>query len=179
MFGREDSPWYPTMRLFRQPHLGDWTSVFELIAAEVSNLCHREEVGAVTVPVSPGELIDKLTILEIKSERMTDPAKLTRVRAELALLGKTFAESVNLESAILSLRRELKAVNEKLWEVEDEIRRLEKSSDFGDRFVELARSVCRHNEPGSSSKPTSTSCCVRRLPSKRSTRLTCLVRCRR
>ena len=77
---------------------------------------------------------------------MIDPEKLSHVRAEMALLEKTFAESVTEEAGILSLRAELKAVNEKLWEVEDESRRLEKSSDFGDRFVELARSVCRHNE---------------------------------
>jgi len=106
----------------------------------------RASGGAVLVPVSPGELIDKLTILEIKHERMTDPAKLTHVRAELDLLEKKFAELVTLESRLVSLRIELKAINEKLWEVEDQIRLCEKSSDFGDRFVKLARSVYIHND---------------------------------
>ncbi len=58
---------------------------------------------------------------------------------------KTFAESVTEEAGILTLRAELKAVNEKLWEIEDEIRRCERLADFGERFVDLARSICRHN----------------------------------
>jgi tetratricopeptide (TPR) repeat protein len=146
MFRREDSPWYPAMRLFRQPKLGDWASVFERITAEVSKRLHGGRAGAVVVPVSPGELIDKLTILEIKSERMTDPAKLAYVRPELAVLEKSFAESVTLVPGILPLRAELKAVNEKLWEVEDKIRRYEGSGDFEEQFVQLARSVYRHND---------------------------------
>jgi tetratricopeptide (TPR) repeat protein len=146
MFGGQDSPWYPTMRLFRQTRLGDWSSVFDRMVAEISKLRHSGGIGAVAVPVSPGELIDKLTILEIKSERMTDSAKVACVRAELGLLEKRFAESVNPEPAIFSLRAELKAVNEKLWEVEYEIRRCERAGDFGGRFISLARSVCQHND---------------------------------
>ena len=104
MFGREDSPWYTTMCLFRQNKLGDWASVFDRMAAEVSMLAPCGKADGLRVPVSPGELIDKLTILEIKSERMTDPVKLTHVRAELALLERTFAESASLKlSSTLSL----------------------------------------------------------------------------
>jgi len=146
MFQREDSPWYPTMRLFRQGKLGDWPSIFERMASGVSQLLKRTEVEAVVTPVSPGELIDKLTILEIKSERMTDSQKLARVRAELALLERTYAESITPSPAISSLWDELKAVNARLWLVEDEIRRCEGSADFGERFIELARSVCREND---------------------------------
>ena len=146
MFDREDSPWYPTMRLFRQTKLGDWASVFERMTAEVSKLVHGGSIEGLLAPVSPGELIDKLTILEIKSKRITDPEKLTHVRAEMALLEKTFAESVAEEAGILTLRAELKTVNEKLWEVEDEIRRCERSGEFGKAFIELARSVYRNND---------------------------------
>jgi len=98
------------------------------------------------MPVSPGELIDKLTILEIKSERMTKKKKLFHVRAELALLEKTLADSITPAPASASLRAELKAVNSRLWEVEDEIRRCERASDFGERFIGLARSVYREND---------------------------------
>jgi hypothetical protein len=146
MFQREDSPWYPTMRLFRQSKLGDWKWVLERMTTEVSKLRQSFEVGAVVVPVSPGELIDKLTILEIKSERMTDPTKLAYVRAELALLEKILTDSIEEVPAITSLRAELIAVNSRLWEVEDEIRRCEQSADFGERFVQLARLVYREND---------------------------------
>jgi len=122
------------------------------MAAELSKVLNQTEAGAVAVPVSPGKLIDKLSILEIKTERMNDPEKVSRVRKELALLQKTLDESMIPEQAILPLRAELKEVNEKLWEVEDEIRRCDKAMDFGDRFVELARSVYRYNDSRSGLK---------------------------
>jgi hypothetical protein len=140
------------MRLFRQTKLGDWASVFDRMAGEISKLLPHARVEGLLVPVSPGDLIDKITILEIKSQRMTDPEKLKRVRAELALFERTFAESVISKAAILSLRAELKAVNEKLWEVEDEIRRCERLGNFGERFVALARSVYHHNDSRSALK---------------------------
>ena len=68
------------------------------------------------------------------------------IKIKMPALGKTFAESVTEEAGILALRAELKGVNEKLWEVEDELRRCERLGDFGERFVELARSVCRYND---------------------------------
>jgi tetratricopeptide (TPR) repeat protein len=146
MFQREDTPWYPTMRLFRQSKLGNWASVFGRMASELSKQLQSGRRGTVVVPVSPGELIDKLTILEIKNERINDPEKVSRVRTELALLQTTLAESMISEQAILPIRVELKEVNEKLWEVEDEIRRCAKGMNFGDRFVELARSIYRYND---------------------------------
>jgi len=116
------------------------------MAAELSTRLQGGRTGKVVVPVSPGELIDKLTILEIKNERINDTEKVSHVRTELALLQKTLAESVIPEQVILPLRAELRAMNEKLWDVEDEIRRCDKALNFGDRFVELARSVYRYND---------------------------------
>ena len=100
----------------------------------------------ILVEIGSGELIDKITILQIKAERMTDEAKLANVRHELAILDQArkahlvpSAEAHQLESA-------LKEVNGQLWDIEDEIRECETASDFGLRFIELARAVYRTND---------------------------------
>ena len=98
------------------------------------------------VPVSPGEVLDKITILEIKSERMSDPAKLVNVRTELDLLRKTWADAIDEDEVIRDLHRQLKEINESLWEIEDDIRDKERAKAFDDRFIELARSVYFTND---------------------------------
>ena len=98
------------------------------------------------VPVSPGEVLDKITILEIKSERMSDPEKVANVKVELALLQKTWADSVSEDSVINDLHAQLKEINEALWEIEDNIRDKERAREFDKRFIELARSVYFTND---------------------------------
>src|SRR5258705_11256021 len=98
------------------------------------------------VPISPGEFLDKVTILEIKSERLDDPAKLANVRHELALLHATWEASGLARHDVRALVAELKRVNEALWEIEDRIREREAARDFGPDFVELPRSVYRSND---------------------------------
>jgi hypothetical protein len=98
------------------------------------------------VPVSPGELLDKITILEIKSERMSDPEKVANVKVELALLQETWADSVSEDSVIDDLHAQLKEINEALWEIEDDIRDKERAREFDGRFIELARSVYFTND---------------------------------
>ncbi len=98
------------------------------------------------VPVSPGEVLDKITILEIKSERMTDPEKVANVRVELELLSKYWADSVTENEIVHMLRAQLKAINEKLWVIEDDIRDKERVKEFDEQFVELARSVYATND---------------------------------
>lgn len=100
----------------------------------------------VSVEVSPGELIDKITILEIKSERIADPDKLANVRHELELLRGIRAAQLSEDAELARLAGELKQVNETLWQIEDDIRDCERAKDFGPRFVELARSVYRAND---------------------------------
>jgi hypothetical protein len=95
----------------------------------------------ILVPISPGELIDKLTILQIKSERMTDAAKLANVRTELGLLEATWRDSAHGKADISAERAELKRINEKLWVVEDDIRDKERARAFDAQFIELARAV--------------------------------------
>ena len=98
------------------------------------------------VPVSYGELLDKITILEIKSERMTDAAKLANVRDELALLEQTWQAHPAARTDIASERAALKQVNAALWDIEDRIRLLEKAQRFDAGFIELARAVYVRND---------------------------------
>lgn len=103
-------------------------------------------MSEVLAPVSFGELLDKIAILQIKSERMTDPAKLANVRNELSALEKTWMAHPAAVQDIVRLRAELKAVNERLWVIEDEIRLKEKAQAFDEEFVRLARSVYFEND---------------------------------
>jgi transcriptional regulator of nitric oxide reductase len=100
----------------------------------------------IQVPVSPGEVLDKITILEIKSERMTDPQKVANVRVELALLQETWAQAVTEDDVIRDLHAQLKEINEALWEIEDDIRDKERVKEFDQRFIDLARSVYFTND---------------------------------
>ncbi|KFN50405.1 DUF6165 family protein [Arenimonas composti] len=103
-------------------------------------------MSEILVPVSFGELLDKIAILQIKSERMTDEAKLANVRRELAALENTWMAHPVAATDIGRLRAELKAVNERLWVIEDEIRLKEKAQAFDDEFIRLARSVYFEND---------------------------------
>ena len=100
----------------------------------------------ITVEVSPGELLDRITILEIKSERIDAPDKLHAVERELAALQATRGRAIPSSPELVQTMAQLKAVNETLWDVEDQIRACERDQDFGHRFVELARSVYRNND---------------------------------
>ena len=100
----------------------------------------------IQVPVSPGEVLDKITILEIKSERMSDPEKVANVRVELALLQETWKEFIRDDEVIRGLHAQLKEVNEALWEIEDDIRDKERAKEFDQRFIELARAVYVTND---------------------------------
>lgn len=106
----------------------------------------QQEAKPIMIEVGPGELIDKITILRIKSERMSDEAKLANVRHELAVLDA--ARNANLEDSaeLRRLEEGLKAVNEALWVIEDDIRQCEADKDFGLTFIELARSVYKQND---------------------------------
>jgi len=98
------------------------------------------------VQTSPGEFLDKLTILEIKSERITDPAKLANVQRELTLLRGTWVGSPLSAHDVRALVAQLKQVNESLWEIEDRIRLKEAARQFDADFIELARAVYRTND---------------------------------
>jgi hypothetical protein len=169
MMDRPDCPWYPTARLFRQSRRDDWDGVFAQIASELARVAGERGrptnsegaaaqamsahgAGAALAPVSFGELIDKIVILEIKASKLTDQQKLANVRNELALLGAVRAKLPLAGVDIDGLAGELRQVNETLWDIEDRIRGCERDQNFGPEFIELARSVYRTNDRRSALK---------------------------
>lgn len=102
--------------------------------------------GAITIEVPAGELIDRLTILELKVARIADPARRAHVAAELAALAAARERAIPHHPDLDRLTAELRAVNATLWQIEDDIRACEAAADFGPRFVALARAVYRTND---------------------------------
>lgn len=100
----------------------------------------------ILIPASAGELIDKITILEIKLKNIVDPVKNRNVSIELEALSKCFEENIIQSNEIEELKTNLKQVNSALWNIEDDIRQCEQAGEFGEKFVELARSVYRQND---------------------------------
>ena len=101
---------------------------------------------SVLVPVSWGEIIDKITILEIKAEQLTDASKLANVNKELAELAAVREREFPNHAQLAVVAAELKAINQKLWVIEDDIRDCERAKDFGAKFVQLARAVYVTND---------------------------------
>jgi tetratricopeptide (TPR) repeat protein len=145
--------WYPSLRLFRQRRRGDWDEVIDRVAGALGALPERKPAPdpgeparrgePILAPISLGELIDKITILEIKEERLQGPA-LAHVRQELAALRNSLA---TLDLRVEARRIEaLRRINAQLWDIEDAIREHERRQDFGDSFVQLARSVYQQND---------------------------------
>ncbi|WGI20605.1 DUF6165 family protein [Amylibacter sp. IMCC11727] len=100
----------------------------------------------ILTPISPGELLDKLTILTIKLENITDATKRANVQVEHSLLSKVADEGIPKSDEISALNASLLAVNKELWDIEDDIRDCERAGDFGDEFIRLARAVYVTND---------------------------------
>lgn len=100
----------------------------------------------VLVPTAPAELIDKLTILRLKTENISDPAKLANVRHEKAVLEKIAHEAIAPSDALTGLWNELYRINGDLWAIEDDLRACEARGDFGAGFIGLARAVYVTND---------------------------------
>ena len=153
MTERVDSPWYPTMRLFRQTRRGAWDDVFAAMAGALREAAAaRTPDGVLQAPCSAGDLVDRITILRLKAERIADPDKLANVRRELSLL-EILAERESLTgSALETLRDRLAEINARLWDVEDALRVCECEQEFGSGFVALARSVYALNDERAAAK---------------------------
>ena len=110
------------------------------------------KLDKILAEISAGELIDKITILEIKKTKIKDSAKLKDVEKELSLLNDIFKKSISDHSKIKTLIDKLKSINLKLWDIENGKRLAEKNNDFGEKFIELARSVYKNNDERSKIK---------------------------
>ena len=106
----------------------------------------------IQVPVSPGEVLDKITILEIKSERIKDADKVANVKRELELLSASWLGAVDQDDTVRRIHSELKKINEALWEIEDDIRDKERAREFDQVFIDLARSVYVTNDQRANAK---------------------------
>ncbi len=104
------------------------------------------KLDKILAEISAGELIDKITILEIKKKKITSQDKLAEIDKELISLNNTMNNSIKDRSKISSLRDQLKDLNLKLWDIESEKRLAEKNNDFGSKFIELARNVYKFND---------------------------------
>ena len=104
------------------------------------------KMDKILAEISAGELIDKITILEIKKEKISNKEKLIEVHKELVSLNETLKKSINDESKILSFKNDLKNINLKLWDIEDGKRSAEKNNQFDEKFIQLARNVYKFND---------------------------------
>lgn len=164
MADREDSPWYPHTRLFRQRRPGDWLEVFERVRIELEAMianCSpiqkkenrimplaftQKPLTLIQAPVSIGELLDRITILEIKSERIQEPEKLENVVRERRALEAIVSENIQLNREARYLLKELREINRSIWDIKDAIRVHETHQDFGSAFVALIHSVYINND---------------------------------
>jgi len=147
------SPWYPSMRIFRQKVWGNWTSVFSEMAHALQNEYNLEmiENNIVTdnvpnIPCSWGEIIDKITILELKLKYIEDENKKIFISNELKLLLSVASKILLNDVKVWELKDNLYNINEELWKIEDDIRIKEKKKEFDGEFINLARSVYFKND---------------------------------
>ena len=105
-----------------------------------------KKMDKILAEISAGELIDKITILEIKKEKISNKEKLMEVDKELVSLNETLKKSISDENKIHSFKKDLKNINLKLWDIEDGKRLAEKNNQFDEKFIELARSVYKFND---------------------------------
>jgi len=147
LVGREDSPWYPTLRLFRQQEPGSWEPVFAAMSVELRRqVAGRPGVRRISVAISPGELLDRIAVMQIKAERLPDPQQREIIRHELQSLEEAREQHLPGWENHQALMGALREVHTALWEAQEELRACVEEEDYGDRYVKLACSIPPLNE---------------------------------
>jgi tetratricopeptide (TPR) repeat protein len=141
--GRDDSPWYPTVRLFRQTREKSWDEPFRRLAEELRKAVAAASGGrSIAVAITPGELLDRIARLEVENRRAESP----EARAELSDLAATRDCALRSRTGLSAWADALRSVHEALRETRDALRQCEQAGDFGPRFVALARSLAHASD---------------------------------
>jgi hypothetical protein len=149
--------------------MSDWSSVIKQITQEVATYAPtRVQNSIVTAEISIGELVDKITILRIKQERINDKAKLKNINTELDSLKNTYAQQIPETETLHSLTEELLTINKTLWDIEDDIREKEYHKQFDEQFILLARRVYFTNDHRGTIKRIINEACGSRLVEEKS-----------
>lgn len=152
---REDSPWYPTARLFRQKTFGDWSGVFDRMAEEVRRAIAAGKIppppvslvhDPVQVEIQVAELLDKISILELKAARIKDQDRLDNVMTELEHLRVVRDRRVPASPILDDLVKQLDDVNLAIWDNEENMRDWNRKEDFGADYIAGARSIAKNND---------------------------------
>ena len=158
---RTDTPWYPSLRLFRQVQEGDWEKIMDQLVCNLRTLAEgrpssvhdsvdtsfpvENDPGFIMVPMSPGDLIDRIAILEVKAGRIADVTKQTNVLRELNLLRQARQISFLDWSSVNLIEQQLQKLHNKLWDIENMFRGCDKQRNFGKTFTTAARAVISLN----------------------------------
>jgi hypothetical protein len=142
---REDCPWYPTMRLFRQRELGAWEELFGRISSDVSELVGKKR-RSLMAPLSAGDLLDQIAALECELQHDGNGHEPTEQRRRLLELNRLYTNQIVETEEIRQLRTELKRVNQELRDNEADVHQCEQENDFGSRFAGLFKSIRRSTQ---------------------------------
>ncbi len=129
----------------KQHHLTPLLILF-LVTNSFSSIEQQPQKSIVTIPISTGDLVDKITILEVKTQRISDPQKKANILYEWNKLIGILEQQIPITPKLLNLKKELLQTNEKLWDIEDAIRIKEARQQFDNEFIELARNVYYTND---------------------------------
>ncbi len=147
---REDSPWYPTMRLFRQRNRGDWPDVFERMASalakEAGSFQNAQATGAalaIPIDVSPGDLLDRITVLETRQAHSGHEDDIPAIARELQRLVAARDRFLRPSKRLDELTNELAAVNQEMFNLKEKVRACEENNDPGPQLSKAARTLCQ------------------------------------